>query len=200
MSLEPDEITEEEIIHRVVNGEVNLFARVIEKYEKHVMAITRRHVPVNMIEDTLQEVFIRAYQSLSGFKGQGGFKHWLSTIAIRTCYDGLRKLYSSQEQVMDYVNDDYSYWLDKITSEESGEQFHRLARQKEAREILDLALQRLSAEERIVMELVHLEGYSTKEAAALLGWSTANVKIRAFRSRNKLRSFLAKMLHRKEGA
>ena len=50
------------------------------------------------------------------------------------------------------------------------------ALQKEAGEILDLALGRLSAGDRMVLELVYLEGHSVKEAAGLLGWSTVNVK------------------------
>jgi RNA polymerase sigma-70 factor, ECF subfamily len=195
MSLEPEEISEEEIINRIINGNVNLYEQVLQKYEGYVLTIVKRHVPTNMIEDTIQEAFIRIYQSLPGFKNQGGFKQWLSTVTVRTCYDCLRKLYRSREQVMSSMTEDYMHWLDKITSAESGEKFHQAARQKEAKEILDKALKHLSAEERIVLELVHLEGYSGKEAAKLLGWSTANVKIRAYRSRQKLRSFLAELLH-----
>jgi len=42
----------------------------------------------------------------------------------------------------------------------------------------------------MVLELVHLEGHSVKEAAKLLGWTAANVKVRAFRARNKLKKLL----------
>ncbi len=62
---------------------------------------------------------------------------------------------------------------------------------------MDWALEILSAEDRMVIELVHLEGYSAKEAGRLLGWSTANVKVRSFRSRKKLRRLLDRAL--KEG-
>ena len=41
------------------------------------------------------------------------------------------------------------------------------------------------------MELVYLEGHSLKEAAALTGWSVANVKVRLFRSRKKLYALIA---------
>lgn len=44
------------------------------------------------------------------------------------------------------------------------------------------------------MELVYLEGLTGKEAAELMGWSVANVKIRSYRCRNKLRKLLAKAL------
>jgi DNA-directed RNA polymerase specialized sigma24 family protein len=42
--------------------------------------------------------------------------------------------------------------------------------------------------------MIHLEGYSTEEAAELLGWSSVTVRVRAFRSRKKLRKLLSKML------
>jgi RNA polymerase sigma-70 factor (ECF subfamily) len=52
-------------------------------------------------------------------------------------------------------------------------------------------LGRLSAEERIVLEMIYFEGLSGKEVAELLGWSIANVKIHSFRSRRKLRKLLS---------
>ncbi|NIO03758.1 MAG: sigma-70 family RNA polymerase sigma factor [Proteobacteria bacterium] len=63
--------------------------------------------------------------------------------------------------------------------------------QKKARELLDWALDRLSPEDRLVLELVYLEGLSGREAADLLGWSVANVKVRSLRARSKLPNLLA---------
>ena len=56
---------------------------------------------------------------------------------------------------------------------------------------MDWALDQLTAKDRMVLELVYLEGLSGKEAAGLLGWSVANVKARSFRSRKKLQKLLA---------
>ena len=49
----------------------------------------------------------------------------------------------------------------------------------------------LSAEDRMILTLVHLEEYSTAEAAKLLRWSVPKVKIRAYRARKRLRKALA---------
>jgi len=62
---------------------------------------------------------------------------------------------------------------------------------------LDWALERLPAEDRMVLELVYLEDRSVKEAARLLGWTAANVKVRSFRSRRKLHKLLNKQLGRR---
>lgn len=195
MIFEEEDLTEETIIRRIIDGDVNLFEQILRKYEGYVLTIVKRHVPVNMIEDTAQEAFIRTYQALPDFQNQGGFRHWLSTITVRTCYDLLRKHYRRRECVMEPLSGDYTHWLDTLTSAESEEKFNRIARREEARELLDHVLKNLSAEERIVLELVHLEGYSCREAAEMLDWSTANVKVRAYRSRRKLRRLLTKLLH-----
>jgi RNA polymerase sigma-70 factor (ECF subfamily) len=78
-------------------------------------------------------------------------------------------------------------WIDQVVTDQSKEQYERFSRQKEARDALEWALSHLSTRERMVLELVSLKEYSVKEAARLLGWSSANVKVRAFRARGKLK-------------
>ena len=78
-----------------------------------------------------------------------------------------------------------------MISEQAEQALYEKGLQDEARELLDWVLGRLSAEDRMVLELVYLEGLTGKEAADLLGWSVANVKVRSFRSRKKLEKILA---------
>ena len=79
---------------------------------------------------------------------------------------------------------------------DGSQSFYKDGEQQEAREVLDWALNKLSAEDRMVIELVYLEGLSGKEAAELLGWSVTNVKVRSFRSRKKLQKLLMKAQNR----
>ncbi len=65
-----------------------------------------------------------------------------------------------------------------------------------ARGLTTWALNQLSPEDRIVVTMIHLEEYSTEEAAEMLGWSSVTVRVRAYRSRKKLRSLLSQMLKR----
>jgi RNA polymerase sigma-70 factor (ECF subfamily) len=51
----------------------------------------------------------------------------------------------------------------------------------------------------MVIEIVHIEERPVKEAAAALGWSAANVKVRAFRARRRLRRILGEMLEDRRG-
>jgi RNA polymerase sigma-70 factor (ECF subfamily) len=95
---------------------------------------------------------------------------------------------------MSTLTEKHQGWLEKAISDQSSRLFNKQRSQKEAREVLNWALDRLSAEDRMVMELVYLEGLSGKEAAEILGWSVANVKIRSHRSRKKLRKLLADLI------
>ena len=186
-----------EIIHQVIAGNVNAFEQLLRKYQNYVLKIIKRHIPHDEVKDITQDVFFRAYQSLRTFKGDSGFEHWLSTIAVRTCYDFWRKRYKSRELPMSALRTEHLDWLEEALSEKSSRSFHEAGLKKEAREILDWALGKLSAEDRMVLELVYLEDHSVKEAAHLLGWSTANVKVRSFRSRRKLHKLLSREMGRR---
>jgi len=183
-----------EIIRQVVAGDVNAFDQLLKKYKNYVSGILKKHLPYNQVADVAQDVFIRTYQSLPNYKGGSLFDQWLSTIAVRACYDFWRKTYKSKELSFSSFTENHEVWLEETLSDESSQSFQEKGLQKEAREILDWGLERLSAEDRMVMELIYLEGHSVKETAQLLGWSMANVKIRSFRSRRKLYKILSRQL------
>lgn len=188
-----------EIVEQVVAGDVHAFEHLLRKYQNHVVILLKKHLPYDHIEETAQDVFIRAYRSLPTFRGESSFKQWLSTIAVRTCYDFWRKHYRSRELPMSSLTENHQVWLEEAVSAQSSQSFHEQSLQKEAREILDWALDRLSAADRMVLELVYLEGYSQKEAADLLGWSIAKVKVRSFRARKKLHKLLSKQYQEEGG-
>jgi len=186
MDTDPHGSADAEVVYQVVSGDVNAFERLLKRYEAHVLRIVKKHIPFDKVEEVAQDVFIRIYQSLPNFKRDDSFKQWLSTITVRTCYDFWRKHYRYREIPISSLSEKHQAWLEEAMATRSSQSFDDIASQKEAREILDWALDRLSPEDRMVLELVYLEGYSVKEAANLLGWSTAKVKVRSFRSRKKL--------------
>jgi RNA polymerase sigma-70 factor (ECF subfamily) len=182
--------TDAEIVSQVLDGSVNAFESLLIRYKDLVLKIIKKHVPYDDVEETTQDVFVRVYQSLPTYKGKSDFKQWVSSITVRTCYDYWRKAYRSREVPMSSLTENHQRWLEEVISEESEHTLEEEGSQKEARELLDWALGKLSAEDRTVLELVYLEGLSGKEAADALGWSVANVKVRSFRSRRKLKKLL----------
>jgi RNA polymerase sigma-70 factor (ECF subfamily) len=184
--------SDSEIIQRVLKGETDAFETLVIRYEKDILSVVATHVPYDQVEDTAQEVFVRTYKSLPSFKFKSSFKTWVQTITIRTCYDYWRKHYRSREILISSMTEPQQEWLDRIMSNDES-QLKETSTQEEAREVLNLALNQLSPKDRVILELVHLEGKTGKETASLLGWSIANVKIRSFRARQKLFKVLSKM-------
>lgn len=187
------ETHDNEIIERILHGNINEFEVLLKRYQDFVFGIITKHIPYDMVEETAHNVFVKVYSSLSTFSGKKPFKHWLSKIAVKTCYDFWRKRYKSQEVVMSSITEEQSNWLETVNTSQSVEFFNKEEFLKETREILSWALDKLSPEDRMVLSMVYLEGLSIKESATLLGWSIVNVKVRSHRAREKLRKHLIKL-------
>jgi len=187
---DPGRPRDADIIRRVLEGDVDVFEQLMVRYRDPVLRIVKRHVPQCEVEEVAHVAFIRAYRSLSTFRKSGRFKQWISAIAVRTCHDYWRKVYRSREVPMSSLGERQQNFLEQALSDRSRTSFDEKAVRKEAEEILKWGLDRLSPGDRMVLELVYLEGLSTREAAELLGWSTANVKVRSFRARKKMQRLL----------
>lgn len=180
-----------EVIHRVLHGEIDLFAELITRYQQHVARIVNRHVPADRVAEVAHDVFVRAYSGLPGFAGQAPFEHWLSRIAVRTCYQFWRTI-RQEELPASGLTEEHQQWMERVLAAESEDRFREQARRREAADLLQWALNHLSAENRLVLTLVSLEGYSAREAASLLGWSVPKVKVRTHRAKRALRKLFLK--------
>ena len=183
-----------EIIHRVVNGDIEAFEVLVQRYRSLVFGVVARHVPRESIEDVAQEVMVRTYQSLPSFSARSSFRHWLTTIALRSCCDFWRNRQRHREVPLSTLTEEHQTWLDEVLASQSREVFREQVERAEAKEILDYALERIAAEDRMVLSLVHLQGLPVKEAAELLGWSVIKTKVRAHRARREMRRIIIKLI------
>jgi RNA polymerase sigma-70 factor (ECF subfamily) len=117
------------------------------------------------------------------------FEHWLAGIAVRTCYDFWRAR-AREDVPVSALSEDHQRWIEQTLSSQSDRQFRDQTAKQEAADVLEWALRQLSPENRAVLTLVHLDGYSVREAAQLLGWTLVNVKVRAYRARKAMRALL----------
>lgn len=182
-----------EIISEVLDGDTNRFEVLIERHREHVFRIVGRRVPREDVEEIAHDVFVRAWSSLPSYRGESPFDYWLSKIAVRTCHDYWRRRYRSKEAPMSSLGEDHAEWIESTMAGQSGASFSSDESRLIARDLMMRALAHLSPDDRAVIELVHLEERPVKEAADMLGWSTANVKVRAHRSRKKLKKILEKL-------
>lgn len=176
------------IVEDVRAGNVNAFEELIARYENRVFGIVRGHVPSAMVKEVAHDVFCRAYQSIGNFRFEKPFEHWLSTIAIRSCYDYWRKEKKKKKEIpfSAFTDDNDREILDGIFSGAAADEYDLNRRRCFARELVFQLLEELSPEDRMALSLVYLEGRSIKDAARMMGWSVANMKVRNHRARNKL--------------
>jgi RNA polymerase sigma-70 factor (ECF subfamily) len=188
------EATEAELISAVLNGDTASFEPLVAKYQARVFATARRYARrESEVEDIVQEVFIKAYQKLPGFRAEAPFEHWLMRMAVRTCYDFLRAHQRNRETAFTELTEAETDWLDHFVVE-SGDASENA---EAVRQLIDKVLSRLSPAARLVITLLEIEEKSVKEIADLTGWPVPVVKVRAFRARAEMRKILSKMTKEK---
>ncbi len=175
---------------RILAGDDEAFEELVRANHARVVRIAGRFFRrPDVIEDVAQEVFVKAYAAMGGYRGEVPIGHWLSRITVNACYDQLRRQRVRPEIGFSQLGAD----RDGATPL-PGSPADRAAAapwpREEARIDAERLLARVSAADRVVLTLLVLEGLSVAEVAALTGWSAANVKIRAFRARNRLRKLL----------
>lgn len=188
-----------DIIGKVLNGDPNAYETLVHRYARLVFCVVGKHVPRDRVDEVAQDVFVEGFRSLGSFSEKGRFSHWLAKIAVRCCYTFWREHHRKGEILIGDLSDEAQEWMDAVLAAESLEAFDREAAGADAREILQYALGELSPEDRMVVTLVHLDGLSVKETAAQLGWSLVSVKVRAHRSRKKLRNVIGRLLDGRGG-
>jgi RNA polymerase sigma-70 factor (ECF subfamily) len=180
-----------DVIKRVLGGDANAFEEIIQRHQSMVFAIVGKHVPSEHVAETSQEVFVRAFFALKSFRHESPFTHWLGAIATRTSAYYWRES-SRREKVTlaSSLSQDAAKFLETVGSNQAIANFQISSNQAAAGEILERALEDLGPLDKMVITLLYLEDKTVKEVGLLLEISIANVKIRAFRARKRLKKSL----------
>lgn len=165
------------VIGRVLRGDTNAYRALIERYQRRVAAIMWRFSRDRETHlELVQEVFVQAYESLSKYRGEAPFEHWIARIATRVGYRYWRR----KQRALETVSLDESLELAEAA---------RYTREPQmAGEALYSVLSALPPRDRLVLTLRYVEELSVREIAKLTGWSETMVKVQAWRARRKLRA------------
>ena len=186
-------MTEEKIlsiIREVQSGDVNAFEAIVREYEKSVYNIALRMCGDR--EDALdisQESFLKAYHALANFRGESKFSVWLYRIVSNTCLDFLRER-KRRAEVSLSVEDDEGESAEREIADETLSP-ERLYERKLTREAVQRALLSLPEDQRKILLLREIQGFSYEEIGRVLSLESGTVKSRIFRARRKLCEFLA---------
>ena len=177
------------IVQRVLEGDTNAFEELVLEYEKKVYNVALRML--NNSEDAAdmtQEAFIKAYNSLSGFRGDSKFSVWLTRIVSNLCLDFMRSRNRRPTVSLSMEDEDgEDVQLDIADTSQSPEQ---LLERSLTRESVRRGLQSLPEDYREILLLREIQGLSYDEIAAALDIEVGTVKSRIFRARKRLCAFL----------
>ncbi len=182
-----------DIIRQILDGEINQFELLVDKYRRKVFSVICKRVPVSDQELTAQDVFLKAFRSLSTFNITMPFENWLMTIAVRTCFDYWRSHHRLKQTKLVLSEDSHEEWLQNVEDAYSIEKFESEVSRKETLEILQIILKKLSPEDRLLIDMVYLEGWKFKDVAKILNWKLSKTKVRSMRAKHKMRKELEKL-------
>lgn len=174
---------ESQLLERIRSGATDEFHELVRRHQEQVFRILSRYErDPDLVRDLAQDTFVKAFRALHQHDGRSPFAHWLSRIAVHVAIDHVRARRDREVRFSD-LGDDAVEWLRAPDPKNDLEP-------RDAREILQLAMQKLKPEERLVLKLLELEERSIKEISALTGWPSIRVRVRAFRARAKLKAAL----------
>jgi len=156
-----------------------------------VSKMVRSHRPRRTSEEDLcQMIFIRIFQKLSQFSGKVPLEHWVSRIAINTCLNQIAAEKVRPElRHADLSEEEQAVVENLATSSADLAPDRQLASRQLVEHLLDL----LKPVERLVIDLLYLQGRSVEEIRKITGWSAPLIKVRAFRARQKMKAQLTKI-------
>ena len=187
--------TDAALVARAREGDDPAFEELFNRHRRRVAFIAGRFFRRReQIEEVVQESFTKAFFALPEFSNQreASFAAWLARIAFNTCYDELRRNKRRPESALSEVSEEEAAYLrEQLTDGAAGADIEANA---SAKDLAAKLLARLSAEDRLLLVMLDVEGMTVNEIAESTKWSASKVKVRAHRARASLRKVLARFL------
>jgi RNA polymerase sigma-70 factor (ECF subfamily) len=184
--------SEDELIRRAKEGDLEAFSGLARVYERRIYALALHYCrrPEDA-EDLSQEVWLRAFKSLGGFRFESSFYTWLCRITVNTFLNHRRSGVVVRDGEKTAVRLDSLEELLEVKPSTRGLRSDG-AEEDIQRRVLTArvmsALGELTEQQRLIFLLKHREGLTCKEVAEATGCSVGSVKKSLFRSLEKLRA------------
>lgn len=171
------EPTDNECVTRSRQGDSNAFGTLVRRYQDRLYRFILRMVGSrDEALELTQEVFLKAWQALPGWRPEAQFRTWLFSIASNAATDSLRR-----RKVVEFVPLDEEYDVPGEASDPA-----RQLQAKQRLRALEAALSRLPDDQREIVLLREIEDMSYSDISATLGISEGTVKSRLARAREAL--------------
>ncbi len=184
----PREIDEKVLIVKSKRGDKAAFEELVRQFSKYVYTtaffILR---DTHEAEDVSQEVFVKVYLSIKGFRGLSSFKTWIRKLTVNTCIDKLRLHSKTKDKKvsLDKITDEYEIVFTKFSQNLEKNYFNK----ETVKEILKIIVN-LDESYRIPLILRDLQDYSYREISNLTGKPIGTVKTNIHRARKMIKEKL----------
>jgi RNA polymerase sigma-70 factor (ECF subfamily) len=176
---------ESELVKASLEGDKMAFGEIVSRYQKMVARTVKGMLGDSVYsEDIGQEVFIKLYYSLSEFRGEAKLSTYIQKIAINLTLNEIKRRKRFFSMFSQKGNDEmHEIEIPYYESEEK----------RDAKELVNKALQSLDPKFRIIVAMRMLQGYSTKETAEILELPLGTVLSRLSRAQEQLKGILEKL-------
>jgi RNA polymerase sigma-70 factor, ECF subfamily len=179
------------LVREAQGGNQAAFEQLVRTYDEGVLRLALRLTGSESdAQDIHQEVFLKVYKKLHGFRYECSFSTWIYRIVTNACFDYLRRNRTRSKSTPIEINDNES--LNQLSDDRPADNPERQLLDQELRAQILQALQRLTPRERMVFDLRHFQGLRLRSVSEILNASEASVKMSFFRATRKLRFHLDK--------
>src|SRR5579862_5845024 len=173
------------LVRRAQQGDDGAFREIVEKYQSKVFSIIHGIVRQrNDVEDIAQQVFTKVYFSLRNFDFRSSLITWIYKITVNECFDYLRKKKVRKLVYESDMSEDEARRVEN--SEPASTVAVRADTSLASRDYIVKLMDRVSGEEKTLLMLKEVEGYSIEELSGMLRMNENTIKVKLFRARQKL--------------
>jgi RNA polymerase sigma-70 factor (ECF subfamily) len=181
---------ERELVKRAQAGDQFAYEELVRIHQPRLLAviggIMRRGEDV---EDVAQQALLKAYLSLKRFDLRSAFGTWLYKIAVNECWDYFRKKKVRPLVYEANLSDEQIRQMEGLPEDREGVLSQRsvnAARRAEQRDLLDRLLVELDEQDRAMLVMKEVAGFTVEEIGHVLDLNVNTVKVRLFRARGRL--------------
>ncbi len=189
-------VDDTDLIRQAQRGDRAAFETLVRQYDQAVLKLAYHLTRSEQdAQDIYQEAFLKAYRHVGNFRFECSFYTWIYRIVTNLCLDHLRRKQTRREDspvVTDSSGDEFDL-LSNVADDRSGASPEKDLMRRELGKRIGLALNKLTARERMVFELKHYQGLKLRTIGEMLNTTEETAKNTLFRATQKLRASLAPM-------
>jgi len=177
-------LSDQEIINSVKIGNQSDYSIIVDRYKDKAFSLLKKMLKNEQdAEETLQDCFIKAYNSLSSFKGEAKFSTWFYRIVYNTALTRLSSKKRKTENEMSSVDEHFNLKSDYD---------YNISEKKDMSKFINELVNKLPEKHSAIISLFYLDEMSCEEISKIMDISLSNVKVMLHRSRNALKDIIIK--------